>query len=180
MNITKYIRAAADSDQSAISYLKSIKKGIYFIVFKPSEELHNSLVGKHHQIIEKDIITLKPGKFANNLYYRLFGGSKSYNGVWVNPDGEKGWAQNVEVFLIADTSHTTNDFEEKIEISMKALAKMRFENSKLINKSKEFRVLEESDEYSIVEQKIKNIYREISDEIKHEKTSPLSRILFNL
>ena len=72
--------AASQKDEASIAHLKSIKKGVYIIIFNPKEDLHSSLANKSHYIIHKDFRVVKPGKFKNNLHYRLFGG-KSYNRV---------------------------------------------------------------------------------------------------
>ena len=177
MDISDHVNKASQKDKASVDYLKSIKKGVYIIIFNPKEELHSSLANKSHHIIEQDSVVVKPGKFKNNLHYRLFG-NKSYNRVWVNKKNKEVFAENAKVFLIAETSDTNNDFEQKLEVTLKALVHKHFKHPTLINKSSEFMKVDDSFKQSI--KFIEAIKSEIESEINLYKSNTLMTSLFNL
>lgn len=176
MNITKYLKAAIEGDQESIQYLKSIKKGIYIVVFNPDRNISER--HKKNFTIPAGHIVIKPGKFKNNLHYR-FCGAKGYNDVWCYSDsGECALGETAQVFLLTDVSYTVGDYESTIETYMAPTVKRIFESAELLKGGKEYYRVD--DTLKVVEQKINNIKHLVNDEVKEDKKSSFKRITFNL
>lgn len=176
MDITNYIKGAIDNDQKSIDYLKSIKKGIYIILFTPDSTIYES--GKKDFKFSNDQIVVKPGKFKNNLHYRFLG-AKGYNDVWKYQDTEANVFSNcVKVYLISDMSHTISDYESSIEVHVNAMVKHLFEDAKVLKGGKEYYDVNDSADVAI--HKINNIKHTISDEIAEDKKSYFKRLMYNL
>ena len=176
MNITKYIKAAIDGDQESIQYLKSIKKGIYIVVFNPDSNISEKY--KNDFTINAGDIVIKPGKFKNNLHYR-FCGAKGYNDIWRYSDTEESaLCDSAQVFLLTDVSYTVGDYEATVETYMAPTVKRIFDSAELLKGGKEYYRVD--DTMKIVDQKINNIKHLVNDEVKEDKKSSFKRITFNL
>ena len=176
MEITNYIKGAIDGDIKSIDYLKSIKKGIYIILFKPDSIIYE--MGKKDFKFNEGQIVIKPGKFKNNLHYRFLG-AKGYHDYWRSLENdEKIFSKCARVYLIADTSHTVSDYELTVETYINPMVKHLFEDASRITGGREYYSIDDTLEVAI--NKIDNIKHTIADEISEDKKSYFKRLMFNL
>lgn len=119
MNITSKLKAAYEGDQSAINELKQIQKGLYIVVMKPLEKVHETYNKSIKQTLKANSIILKPGRFGgkNGIWGRFHKGS-GYDNVWINEAGEKCFYDFAEVHLVCDVSHTVYGYERVLEHSL--------------------------------------------------------------
>ena len=176
MEITSYIKGAIDKDKKSIDYLKSIKKGIYIIIFTPDNVIYER--GKKNFKFNNNQIVIKPGKFKNNLHYRFLG-SKGYNDVWKYLDtNDDAFSKCAKVYLISDVSNSVSDYESALEVYTNATLKYLFEEAKVIKGGKEYYEIKDNMKSTI--DKINQIKYSIADEISFDKKSYLKRLMFNL
>ena len=176
-DITKIIKLAFEGNKESIKYLQSIEKGLYIMVFKPSEAIYEirKNPNKPH-IIEGNTIVIKPGKFENGFFSRIRGGN-GYNEVWkYKSNHEKAFLDNVKVYMMCDLTNSINKYVRVAEINFITIVKEILKVVKQEKSASEWLLSTED----VSEKDIIKIHKVLEEDIKHDCLSESKSKRFGL
>lgn len=177
INITQLLKEAINGNKESEKKLQSIGQGLYLMVFKPTQSIYEYRKNGKKHIIKAGTTVLKPGKFessSTNLYKR----TSSYNKVWkYESNDQPAFLENVEVYLMCDTSYTVNQYTGLLEQNYLNIVKDVIKTSKHEKSaSSEWMLCLEE----VTESKINEIYQTLQEEILYDSLNESRSKRYNL
>jgi len=173
INITQTLKDAINGNKEAKKELQSVKQGLYLMVFQPNHELYELRKGRKHTI-QAGTTVIKPGKFEDGLFNR----TSSYNKVWLYESNDQpAFLENVQIYLMADVSETTNHYVRVLENNYISIVKDVIKTFKH-EKSASSEWMLSLEEVTI--DKINKIYETLQEEIQYDSLSKSRSTRYNL